>query len=63
MVEEEDVNAFAAAMAKLLGDRALCRRMGKLGRELVMAKYTWQACAERYLEVFGRMTNTKSAPD
>lgn len=58
IVEEEDVNAFAQAMAKLLGDRAACKRMGELGRELVMAKYTWRACAGRYLKVFDRVTNT-----
>jgi glycosyltransferase involved in cell wall biosynthesis len=61
LVEEENLNGFAEAMARLLRDPAARKRMGERGRELAMADYTWTACAERYVEVFVGCTNANAA--
>ncbi len=45
--------AFAGAVLRLLADEALCAQLAANGRELVEARYSWEACAaqlERLLD-------------
>ena len=48
LVPPDDAAALAEALARLVADRALCRRMGAAGRERVVREYSWQSVAERY---------------
>ncbi|MGZ8619813.1 MAG: glycosyltransferase family 4 protein [Actinomycetota bacterium] len=47
LVDGADVASVAAAVAALLGDPALARRMGEAGRARVERSHTWPAIAER----------------
>ncbi len=47
---------FAAAVLRLLHDPAARKRLGTAGRELVMRRYTWEACAATYDTIFMRLT-------
>ncbi|KHK01388.1 glycosyltransferase family 4 protein [Desulfovibrio sp. TomC] len=48
LVPPDDAPALAHALARLLADPGLCRRMGAAGRERVVREYSWQSVAERY---------------
>ncbi len=54
LVPPGDVGALAAALADLLGDAELRRRMGEAGRR-ESARYAWPRIAERVLEVYERV--------
>jgi glycosyltransferase involved in cell wall biosynthesis len=49
--------AVAAALDRVLGDPALRERMGRAGRELVAARFTWQRIAERSAETYAHMVS------
>lgn len=53
-----DVEALAAALRRVLDDPDLQQRLGRAGRDRVLANYTWRATAERtaawYEEVLAR---------
>jgi glycosyltransferase involved in cell wall biosynthesis len=53
-VPPDDVDALAAALAALLADAALRRRMGAAGRARVEAQFTWAHVAERMLPLLTR---------
>ncbi len=44
---QRDEDAFAQALATVLTDEALQRKMGVAGRELVEQKWTWGAATSR----------------
>jgi phosphatidylinositol alpha-1,6-mannosyltransferase len=46
-VDGADVATVADAVASLLGDPTLARRMGEAGRARVERSHTWPAIAER----------------
>jgi alpha-maltose-1-phosphate synthase len=46
------VPALTAAVDKLLSDPALCRRMGKAGRERALARFDWSRSAEKFVELY-----------
>lgn len=50
LVEPGDPEAIAEALARLLDDAALCRRMGEAGRAVVEREYTWPGIIERHYE-------------
>ena len=50
-----DVPALAAAMKRLLTDRALSLALGRAGQDKVRREYTWQRVAERVLAVYKRV--------
>lgn len=52
LVTPGDVRELHDRVATLLGDRRLAARMGGLGRELMLDRFTWQACAARCLRVY-----------
>ncbi len=47
-----DAGALAAALLRVLADPARRERMGKAGRELVAARFTWPRIAERSIETY-----------
>jgi glycosyltransferase involved in cell wall biosynthesis len=47
-----DAAAVADALGQVLGDAGLRERMGKAGRELVAARFTWPRIAERSIETY-----------
>lgn len=58
LVPENDTEALADALIRLLGDPDLCRRMGEAARQKVLSGFTEQTRADRtmeaYREVLGR---------
>ncbi|MFN8567183.1 MAG: glycosyltransferase [Kouleothrix sp.] len=45
---------FMDAVLKLLRDAAMRARIGAAGRELVLRRYTWDACAASYDAIYTR---------
>jgi glycosyltransferase involved in cell wall biosynthesis len=52
LVSPGDVGELADRVAHLLAHPALARRMGLRGRELVVDRFTWDACAQRCLAAY-----------
>uniref|UniRef100_I2PYJ8 Glycosyltransferase n=1 Tax=Desulfovibrio sp. U5L TaxID=596152 RepID=I2PYJ8_9BACT len=52
LVPPDDPAALAAALARLVGDRNLCWRLGAAGRDKVVREYSWRVVAEAYLDLF-----------
>lgn len=52
LVEPGDVDALRGRLALLLENPVLADRMGQAGRELVLERFTWAACAERCLGAY-----------
>ncbi len=48
LVPPDDPASLAVALARLAGDRNLCWRLGRAGREKVVREYSWRAVAEAY---------------
>ena len=46
-----DKDAFVAAIKKLYGDRELCEKMGKNGRQFVLSNLTKDAGTKKYVEI------------
>ncbi len=59
-----DAGALAAGLGRLLGDRELRTRLGRAGRERVLARFTWAKAAEgtvaHYREAIARSGGTAS---
>ncbi len=56
LVPIDDSGALAAAVARLIADRALAARLVAAGRATYEASYTESAVIRRYLEFFARVT-------
>jgi glycosyltransferase involved in cell wall biosynthesis len=52
LVEPGDVPALHDRLATLLADRDLARHMGDAGRDTVLDRFTWAACADRCLAAY-----------
>jgi spore coat protein SA len=52
LVEPGDVEALGDRLALLLADRRLAARLGANARDLVVERFTWQACAQRCLAAY-----------
>ncbi len=52
LVPPEDPRALSTAMAVLLDDPGLRRRLGEAGNRLVRERFTWDAVAGRYLRLY-----------
>jgi glycosyltransferase involved in cell wall biosynthesis len=52
LVEPGDVEALHDRIASLLSDRRLARRLGDNARAAVLARFTWEACAQRCLAAY-----------
>jgi len=51
LVDEEDADAVAGVVVRLLGDPAAQRAMGERGRAHVLEEFTWERAAEEYIQV------------
>jgi glycosyltransferase involved in cell wall biosynthesis len=52
LVAPGDQEALGDRLALLLSDRRLAARLGANARDLVVERFTWQACAERCLDAY-----------
>jgi len=57
----DTAEAFAAATLALLRDAGARRRMGAAGRELVLRRYTWDACAASYDAIYSQLAARHSS--
>ena len=55
LVEPGDVDALRDRLHRLLRDPRLARRMGDNARDLVLDRFTWQACADRCLAAYRQL--------
>ncbi|HEX2186599.1 MAG TPA: glycosyltransferase family 4 protein [Chloroflexota bacterium] len=62
LVEPGDVGELRERLAELLQDPGLARRMGRQARELVLARFTWRACAERCLAAYHELVTPAGEP-
>jgi len=58
LVERANSEMLAEAVLRLLSDAPLRLRMGTLGREFVLANYTWDICVEKMLKVYHEAAGT-----
>ena len=54
LTPERDPAALAAAISRLLGDRALAERLGAAARRRVLEELTWDIAAERFEQAYER---------
>jgi glycosyltransferase involved in cell wall biosynthesis len=54
----DDPEAFARAVARLLGDASLRRRLAVAGRGLVVERFAWSSLGRRFAEVCARVAQT-----
>lgn len=54
LVPADDAAALHQAIARLEHDAPLAARLGAAGRERMRARFSWQAVARRYAELYGR---------
>jgi len=59
LVEVGDVRGLADALERLLNDRALIRKMGERGRQIIFEEFRWDVIVEQYLNLFGRLKAEK----
>jgi len=63
VVSAPDVEATATALATLLEDESLRQRMGRNGRALVLARFTWQSAAQGFVGIFEDiLAGTRNSP-
>lgn len=60
-VDPLDVEAIAAAMRRLDGDRELAQRMGECGRRAVNETYNWEAERRKLLALYARFEDKADA--
>ena len=55
LVEPGDVEGIHDRLATLVADRRLARALGDNGRDEVLARFTWDACARRCLQAYDEL--------
>jgi glycosyltransferase involved in cell wall biosynthesis len=63
LVEPGNVAELHEHLAELLRDPTLAQRMGQSARELVLQRFTWQACAQRCLAAYEEIRQFPSTDD
>jgi phosphatidylinositol alpha-1,6-mannosyltransferase len=58
LVPQEDVEALAGALLRLLENPAEARAMGKRARARILEGLTWEATGDRYLALMNERTPT-----
>jgi glycosyltransferase involved in cell wall biosynthesis len=56
----DEPSAFAASLLALLRDPEARQRLGAAGRELVMRRYTWDACAASYDTIYTQLASRRT---
>ncbi|MBP8655299.1 MAG: glycosyltransferase family 4 protein [Kiritimatiellae bacterium] len=56
-----DATALAAGLTKLADNPALRQRLGAAGRDLVLARHTWPASAQKLLDLYQRLLAAPAA--
>jgi glycosyltransferase involved in cell wall biosynthesis len=59
LVPPADPRALAAALNRVLGDRALARRMGVIGRRRVEEHFSWTSIALRTQRMYEALLKEK----
>jgi glycosyltransferase involved in cell wall biosynthesis len=59
LVAPGDVEELRERIAQVLGDRGLAGRLGAAGRERVLERFTWGACAARCLAAYSELTGPR----
>ena len=57
LVEAGETGALHDRLAQLLADPRMADRMGTNGRELVLERFTWEACAARCLAAYEELVS------
>jgi glycosyltransferase involved in cell wall biosynthesis len=55
LVQPGNIGELRDRLGLILADPALAARLGKNARDLVVERFTWQACAERCLEAYSEL--------
>lgn len=55
LVEPGNIDELRERLAELVRSPALVHRMGRNARDLVLERFTWEACADRCLEAYGEL--------
>jgi glycosyltransferase involved in cell wall biosynthesis len=58
LVPVDDPEALAAAIVRMLRDRALAERLARAGRERIMAEFDMERVTDRYVELFRELAAT-----
>jgi glycosyltransferase involved in cell wall biosynthesis len=61
LVPPGDPSALAAAIGRVLDDRALAASLSEAGRRRVLTRFTWRACAEATVEEYRRLLDDHHA--
>ncbi len=59
LVEPGDEAGLAAALSRLLRDRALAERMGRAGRASAAERFSEDACVEKFLDLYERLRSVR----
>ena len=59
LVEPEDVEAIAAALLRLIGDRALARRLGNNARKAAASRFSTERMVDEWLRVYRDVAREK----
>jgi alpha-maltose-1-phosphate synthase len=62
LVPPGDTAALGDRLARLVSDRRLAARLGANARDLVLARFTWRACAERCLAAYQALAGPRPRP-
>jgi glycosyltransferase involved in cell wall biosynthesis len=57
----EDAREFAAALDRMLSDRALADTLGRNGRAFFTQHYSWPVIERKYLDMFDKLRHTPAA--
>lgn len=52
---EDDMSVFSASVVRLLHDKALSIRIGRMARQLVVEKYDWKTITDKLCTVYGNL--------
>lgn len=61
LVPPGDVDALAAALLRLLRDRELAEQLGQAGRQSALVHFNEDACIEKFLAVYHRLSGQQSS--
>lgn len=60
IITDLDPRQISAAIERILSDRPAAQQMGRAGRDLVVARFTWPIVARRMVDAYQRVLNDRS---